>query len=307
MPVSLCVSGVVLLLSMALWLSIRVLVRYRRVRSRLVILYMRVILRRMAGDWSGCSFPLWRLRQAHSALLEALAVVRSTFTMCREPLLRSIICTQRLDRWLKMRLFLGVGRGRVLILASRLPLSCRLSRTILSRGRAVHRREVYARLRIYIGVDMEYALRLLRGDKLRLTTAESYEIVALFSGQTAIHLLKLLFGSSWANRSRLAAALVRCYGRDDFAAELRHLLHLPECDGGLFVLLLSICDSLPHPETLTSGQLSPILRRTLVRRAAVEGYCGEQLLQLMTAGERSYLRRLLQTYNNPALCYLSRA
>lgn len=308
MPVSLLCGGVGVLLSVTIWVIIRLRCRRKEVRNRLVVIYMRVLMRRLSSDWRSVEFPLLGRALSWHALVEAIVLLRSCLNVECEPLLRSIVASSGLRRWLIRQMALPrFVNLRLRILVARMPLDRRLSLCVLGRDGSVSRREEYARLITRVGIDPKMAIEQLASPDFRLTSAESYELVWLLARCGGVHLFEPIFRANRANRARLALAIIRRFGADDFAFDIARLAGISNYDKELLPILLSINSLSCGNWGGDFGSLRVMDRRALIRRAVAEGYSFEAFCGVLSPSELNHFRRLSQTYNNSALCYLYRA
>lgn len=282
-------------------LALRWLIRRRRSRrQRLTMIYLRTLLLRCDGK-GRARFPFVDRPGADRALAEAIAGLRRMTYGCDAAVLRSVVRSYDLEEKLLRRLRRpGADRPRLLALLAALPLSSRMTVRLApyarSRSRAVRFYALLARL----AADPGEALTLLREYPDPFSRFECAELLALMCRGGLPLACDTLLRASEENLRRVGLCMARHFGIDSVRGLV---LGLASDERVGCEALETLCDlHLALPDRWAgSGPLSAEERRSLLRRAAYEGYALRAVEHLLYGEERIAFERLAATYKSAAL------
>lgn len=285
----------------ALVLGLRWLIRRRRERRRrLTVIYLRTLLLRCDGR-GRARFPFVERPGADRALMEAIAGLRRMTYGCDAAVLRSVVRSYDLEEKLLRRLRRpGADRPRLLALMSALPLSSRMVARLEPYARSRSRTVRFYALLARLAADPGEAMTLLRDYPDPLSRFECDELMALMCRGGLPLACDTLLRAPEENLRRLGLCMVRRFGIDSVRGLV---LGLASDEKVGREALETLCDlHLALPDRFAGdGPLSAEERRSLLRRAAYEGYALRAVEHLLYGEERIAFERLAATYKSSAL------
>ena len=271
-------------------------------RRRLSTLYLRSLVACCGGRPERCGFPLIDRPGARMALVEAMAGLQSVTCGCEAAVLRSISRRYGLEELLLRKLRRPFAdRRRLLALLALLPLhratAGRLDRYAVSRQREVRFYALMARL----AADPDGALTRLRDFADPLTPFECSEVMTLVRrGVLPLSYEKLLRAPE-TNLRRLGVRIVRHFGIERAVPQLLLLASDPLLRREVLETLCDLHMPFRGAAVRAGRALTDEERRSLLRRAAYEGYALSGIEQLLRGDERRDFERMAATYKSSVL------
>ncbi len=276
--------------------------RRRRRRRRLSMVYLRTLLALCSGRWRPCGFPFIGRRGARMALVEAIAGLRSITYGCDAAVLRSVVRNYGLEALLLRRLCRPFAdRRRLLALLASLPLSARTAALLepyaCSRDRDVRFYALAARM----AADPGRAVTLLREFPDPLTPFECAELMTLVRRGLLPLPCETLLQAPEENLRRMGLRIVRHFGIEEATGLVLGLTSDRRVSREALEVLCDLHGPLPSGIERSGQALSGETRRSLLRRAAYEGYALRGIEYLLCGEERLAFERLSATYKSAAL------
>lgn len=289
-------------LLLVVWLVGRWLIRrYRERRRRLSLIYLRTLLLRCGGR-GRARFPFVDRPGADMALAETIAGLRRMTYGCDAAVLRSVMRSYDLEEKLFRRLRRpGANRPRLLALLSALPLGTRMAERLEPYSRSRSREVRFYALLARLAADPARAMELLRDFPDPLSRFECSELLASMRRGALPVPCDSLLQAPEENLRRMGLCIARHFGIDSVRGLVLGLISDERvgCEA-----LETLCDlhlALPDREERKPGPLSAEEKRSLLRRAAYEGYALRAVEHLLCGEERIAFERLAATYKSAAL------
>lgn len=276
--------------------------RRRERRRRLSMVYLRTLLTLCGGRRSLCGFPFIERRGARMALAEAIAGLRSVTYGCDAAVLRSVVRSHDLEQLLLRRLRRPFAdRKRLLALLAALPLSGRTAALLERYARSRDRDVRFCALMARMAADPGRALELLREFPDTLTPFECAELMTLMRRGVLPLSYRALLQAPEENLRRVGLRIVRHFGIGQATGSVLALASDPRVGREALEVLCDLHGPLPAGIERADGTLSGESRRSLLRRAAYEGYALQGIEHLLYGEERLNFERLASSYKSAAL------
>ncbi len=284
------------LLFLLLWEGIRRwLATRRRLKMRLIRLYLRSLMA-MCCDRCRHRFPLLHLRMAPQALAEAVSRVYLSVADCDPALLRSVVRIHDLEHHLLRTLRWPWQREETLRLLASLPVGDLTARR-LSCFRPWGRRERFYLLVARLNASPREALSLLRRFEEPFTPFECRLLLSMVVRGVLPLPYRELLSAPESNLRLLGLRIVRHFSLMPALPQVMAMTEDPQLGGEA---LRTLCD-LGLPLSVEVERLSAAERRSLLRRAAQQGYAIQGVESLLRGEDRLYFERLAASYTSTEL------